>query len=211
MRDQYFSYFIEKFGEATSSTTVPSESIVKWKGILPEVLLTYWETEGWGSYHNGLFSLVNPDDFEEILDMWLEDTQFEEMDSYHVIAINGFGDLYAFGESTGRNITIIPMLNQIIYDGGNYKKKSKDALNSEIKSFLAASSLNGFDLMDSSDNYLFDKATGKYGVLANNEIFGLVPAFVLGGDIELNNLRKLDCQVHLMILRELAQPEIISY
>ncbi|RFT64788.1 GAD-like domain protein, partial [Salmonella enterica subsp. enterica serovar Senftenberg] len=38
MRDQDFSYFIEKFGEATSYSAVPEKSMTKWKGILPDKL-----------------------------------------------------------------------------------------------------------------------------------------------------------------------------
>lgn len=124
MRDEDFSYFIKKFGEATSSVIVPEGSINKWKNILPNKLLDYWKTEGWGIYRNGLFSLVNPEEYEDILDMWLEDTRFEEMDSYHVIAKTAFGELYAWGESTGRNITIQPLFNQIIYNKSNFIKKN---------------------------------------------------------------------------------------
>ncbi|EEO0401187.1 GAD-like domain protein, partial [Salmonella enterica] len=78
MRDQDISYFIEKFGEATSYSAVPEKSMTKWKGILPDKLLSYWKTEEWGTYKNGLFSLVNPDKDEVVLDIWLEDTPFKE-------------------------------------------------------------------------------------------------------------------------------------
>lgn len=211
MRDEDFSYFIKKFGEATSSVTVPVESIEKWRGVLPDVLLTYWESEGWGTYRSGLFSLVDPDEYEDVLDMWLEGTQFEEMDSYHVIAKNAFGYLYAFGETTGRNITVMPIFNQIIYNKSECVKKTLDDLNIDIQSFLAFSNPKGFDMVDSNDDSLFDKAVSKYGPLAKNEIFGFEPAYVLGGSMEFEDLRKLDCQVHIMILRELSSPEIISH
>lgn len=211
MRDEDFSYFIKKFGEATSSVIVPEGSINKWKNILPNKLLDYWKTEEWGIYRNGLFSLVNPEEYEDILDMWLEDTRFEEMDSYHVIAKTAFGELYAWGESTGRNITIQPLFNQIIYNKSNFIKKTTSELNSEIESFFAFSSVDEFDLSDGDGNYLFDKAIEKYGILADNEMFGLEPAYILGGNLALGNLIKLNCQVHLMILRELAPPKIIQF
>ncbi|EKS4614625.1 DUF1851 domain-containing protein [Salmonella enterica] len=211
MRDQDFSYFIEKFGEATSSVTVPEKSIMKWKGVLPDKLLDYWKKEGWGTYRNGLFSLVNPEEYDDVLDIWLEDTSFEEVDSYHVIARTAFGDLYAFGESTGRNITVMPLLNRLIFNERNFIKKTADVLDSEIVSFLASSSQKRFDLIDDNDNYLFDKAIKKLGALADNEMFGLEPAYVLGGHLQLENLSKLDCRIHLMILRELSSPEIIRF
>ncbi|EHR8838477.1 DUF1851 domain-containing protein [Shigella flexneri] len=211
MRDQYISYFIEKFGEPTSYSAVPEKSMIKWKGILPDKLLSYWKTEGWGTYRNGLFSLVNPDEYDEIIDVWLEDTPFEEIDSYHVIAKSAFGELYAFGESTGINITIQPLLNQIVFAENNFIKKTIDDLNSEIESFLAFSDIEEFDLLDCNDNYIFERAIKQLGALADNEMFGLEPAYVLGGRIKIENLSKVDCQVHLMILRELSAPQIIRF
>ncbi|EAB5055295.1 DUF1851 domain-containing protein [Salmonella enterica] len=211
MRDQHISYFIENFGEATSYSAVPEKSMTKWEGTLPDKLLSYWKTEGWGMYKNGLFSLVNPDEYEDVLDIWLEDTPFEEMDAYHVIARTGFGELYAFGESTGRNITILPLLNKIIFNENSFINKTKNILDSEISSFLASSSQERFDLVDNNDNYLFDRAVKKLGALADNEMFGLEPAYILGGKIKIENLSKVDCQIHLMILRELSSPNIIGF
>ncbi|EGA6314886.1 DUF1851 domain-containing protein, partial [Salmonella enterica subsp. enterica serovar Cerro] len=49
------------------------------------------------------------------------------------------------------------------------------------------------------------------GVLADNEMFGLEPAYILGGQIKIENLSKVDCQIHLMILRELPPSNIIGF
>lgn len=114
MRDEYFNCLIDDFGEASSSIQVPMEIINKWTGILPDILLDYWRSEGGSSYKNGLFSLVNPDDYEDLLDLWLEGTPFEELDSYHVIAKTGFGKLFIFGENTGCNTTVTCYINKII-------------------------------------------------------------------------------------------------
>ncbi|CDG89283.1 conserved hypothetical protein [Xenorhabdus bovienii str. feltiae Florida] len=66
----------------------------------------YWKIEGWNNYQNGLFSIVHPDDYEDIVDMWLEYTPFESMDSYHVIARSGFGELYPCGQKTDKILSI---------------------------------------------------------------------------------------------------------
>ncbi|EDF8720350.1 DUF1851 domain-containing protein, partial [Salmonella enterica] len=55
-------------------------------------------------------------------------------------------------------------------------------LDSEITSFLASSSQEGFDLVDDNNNYLFDRTVKKLGALADNEMFGLEPAYILGGE-----------------------------
>lgn len=89
--------------------------------------------------------------------------------------------------------------------------KTIDELVSEIESFLAFSNVEEFDLFDCNDNYIFDRAVKQLGVLANNEMFGLEPAYIFGGEIKIENLSKVDCQIHLMILRELSLPNIIVF
>ncbi|EDR7776366.1 DUF1851 domain-containing protein, partial [Salmonella enterica subsp. enterica serovar Chailey] len=79
------------------------------------------------------------------------------------------------------------------------------------ESFLAFSNVEEFDLFDCNDNYIFDRAVKQLGVLANNEMFGLEPAYIFGGEIKIENLSKVDCQIHLMILRELSPPNIIVF
>ena len=54
MRDECFEVFIDEFGEATHRDAVPASSIEKWRGKLPDQLLTYWKEEGWCGYANGL-------------------------------------------------------------------------------------------------------------------------------------------------------------
>jgi hypothetical protein len=101
MRDENFEVFIDEFGEATHRVEVPVASIEKWRGKLPDQLLTNWQEEGWCGYANGLFWTVDPDDYEDIVDEWLEDIPLEQLDAFHVIARTAFGDLYLWGEKTG--------------------------------------------------------------------------------------------------------------
>ncbi|EJW9360208.1 TPA: DUF1851 domain-containing protein, partial [Salmonella enterica subsp. enterica serovar Kentucky] len=54
-----------------------------------------------------------------------------------------------------------------------------------MASFLVSSSPEGFDLVDDNNNYLFDRMVKKLGALADNEMFGLEPAYILGGEIKI--------------------------
>ncbi|MDC9615703.1 GAD-like domain-containing protein [Xenorhabdus khoisanae] len=208
MRDEDFECFIEDLGEATQHRAVPTEAIEKWQGRLPERLLHYWKTEGWNSYQDGLFSIVDPDDYEDIVDMWLEDTPFESMDAYHVIARSGFGKLYLCGEQTGINLTISCIFNTITFSKRRAYKKNQQDLNEEISSFFGIKSADNFDLKGSGNTGIFPRLVKKYGPLDENEIFGFEPAIVLGGEIKLENVRKLDMHIQLDILRQFADPDI---
>lgn len=39
--------------------------------------------------------------------------------------------------------------------------------------------------MDDNNNYLFDRMVKKSGALTDNEMFGLEPAYILGGEIKI--------------------------
>ncbi|PHM35779.1 GAD-like domain protein [Xenorhabdus mauleonii] len=208
MRDDDFGHFIEEFGEATRHVVVPNTAIEKWKSHLPNRLLHYWKTEGWNSYQNGLFSIVNPDDYESIVDMWLEDTPFESADTYHAIGRSGFGDLCLCGEKTGTNLIISCAFNTIYYNKGNYYEKSKEQADLDISTFFASRHIDSFDIEDDDDVWIFSKAVEKYGSLNENEVFGFEPAIFLGGDVELDSIRKMDVYIHLDILGQFSKPLI---
>ncbi|MEQ2027448.1 GAD-like domain-containing protein [Xenorhabdus szentirmaii] len=208
MRDEYFKCLIDDLGEATQYKVVPTDAIEKWLGKLPDQLLYYWKTEGWNSYKDGLFSIVNPDDYEDIVDMWLEDTPFESMDSYHVIARSGFGKLYLCGQETGKNLSISCYSNTIIHDKNEFYKKDKRAFDLDIFTFFANKSVEYLDLKENDTHDIFSRAVKKYGPLEENEIFGFEPAIVLGGDIKFENVRKLNMHIHFDILRQFSEPDI---
>ncbi|EDH5629292.1 TPA: DUF1851 domain-containing protein [Salmonella enterica] len=208
MRDEYFANFVSKFGEATNTVVAPDFSMKKWRGALPDQLLHYWETEGWSTYHHGLVSIVNPDDYEDIIDMWLEDTFLEERDSYHVIARSGFGSLYVCGEKSGRNIIVDCYNHSIYFSKNNSSLKSTKELNLDIKVFFGISKLKRFDLEYQDGKYLFELATKKCGQLNSDEIFGFEPALILGGEADVSHVVKVNAQVHLALLREFAKPAI---
>ncbi|MDH0356643.1 GAD-like domain-containing protein [Morganella sp. GD04133] len=204
MRDEAFSLFIDEVGEATTSRYVPETEIEKWKGKLPPLLLNYWRDEGWSSYHNGLLTIVNPEEYEDVVDEWLEDTYLEEIDVFHAIAVNGFGNLYLCGEKTGRCVTISSSYNTLIVNKKSLKNKQNDVnLDFGIESFFIS-----FDIGYQNKKGLFEKAVKKFGPLGDYEIFGFEPALILGGELDIKYIQKVDARIHLSILAQLADPEI---
>lgn len=207
MRDKYFQVFIDEFGEASHRIDASADAIQKWRGKLPDQLLSYWETEGWNGYADGLFWFVNPDEYEDLVDEWLDNTGLEQIDAFHVIGRTAFGDLYVCGERTGVNITINCALGAILALPEDLKFISKEDQDWSVKSFLGLSA-DDCDLEDESGVPLFERAVAKLGPLEPDEVFGFEPAIVLGGRMLLENLAKLNLDVHLTILRQLASPTL---
>ncbi len=207
MRDEDFEVFIDEFGDATHRIDVPADAIQKWRGKLPDQLLTYWQAEGWCGYANGLFWIVNPDDYEDLVDEWLENTPLEQIDSFHVIGRTAFGDLYVCGERTGVSMTISCAINAVFALPKDLKPKSKEDQDWSVRSFVGLSA-SECDLKDESGIPLFERAVAQVGPLEFDEVYGFEPAIVLGGKMRLENLAKLKLDVHLTILRKLASPTL---
>ncbi|NUT63551.1 GAD-like domain-containing protein [Herbaspirillum sp. C9C3] len=208
MRDEGFKYFISNFGEATKSSPVPAASLEKWRGKLPDKLLKYWEQEGWCEYANGLFCTVDPDDYEDLVDEWLADTGLDEIDAFHVIARTAFGDLYVCGEMTGCSVTISCALNMVSALENELKEKTKEDQDFSVRFFFSYSEPAQLDMEDEDGEPLFERVRARLGALEPDEIYGFEPAIVLGGKFLLENLAKVNANVHLTILRQFAEPEL---
>ncbi|MFA7894688.1 GAD-like domain-containing protein [Pseudomonas putida] len=208
MRDLDFIEFIECFGEATEKMQIPEASFIKWENILPPTLIQYWQNEGWAGYANGLFWIVNPEDYEHIKDAWLKDTPLESLDKFHVIARSAFGNLYLCGENTGHSASIICNHNEILALRSRLKPKKLTAQSITIQSLFGTSEPGDYDNTDSNGKPLFKRALKKYGPLAPDEVYGFEHALVAGGQPTLENLCKLKIDQHLLILRNLDKSKL---
>lgn len=206
-REKAFAYFIKKFGEATFKEEVPEKSLQKYKDLLPEQLLYYWKTEGWSAYANGLFWTVNPENYNDLVEEWLEGTHYPKIDNYHCIARSAFGVLYLWGENNNQWFTLSCPTNVIVaFDKKLLKVNSNP--NSGIRAFFAGSSLKGYDISGLNQKGLFTSAFKKLGPLKSNEVYGFAPALAAGGSPVVENIEKEDLFIHLSILRELATPTL---
>jgi len=206
-RERLFQIFIRNLGEATASERVPRDRIEKYRGILPPALLKIWEEEGWCSYADGLMWTVDPNEYSHLAGMWLQGTPFETLDRYHIIARSAFGDLYVWGERTGWRITIGCPAGQIFALADKVATPVEDP-DIAVLSFFAGLKRHLFDFRDDAEQFLFQRARESLGALNKNEMYGFEPALSLGGRAVLENLRKVNLDVHLTLLREFSAPAV---
>lgn len=204
MRDEFFQALIDNLGEACSRREVPASSIDKYRSILPEALLGYWRDEGWCSYADGLFWIVDPDAYKATLDMWLEGSGLAEIDNYHVIARDAFGSLYAWGERYQRKITVSSLAGGIVALKNQLHKPNPQPDRS-VGIFLGSSTRESLDFEDNQGKPLFQRALAKLGPVGEDEMYAFEPALCIGGKADLEHLVKLNMDVHLMILDQLRR------
>jgi hypothetical protein len=131
-----------------------------------------------------------------------------EQDTYYVIGRTAFGTLQLWGEKSGDSIKVVTPHGMILPYDRTHNVLDRGA-DRQIQLFFSAASQNEFELRDESGNPLFDRALAALGPLDHDTLYGFVPALALGGKAELKNLQKLDAHVHLDILSQMTERQIM--
>ncbi len=201
--DKIFARFLEKFGGPVDRQEVPASSIERYRGKLPNQLLEYWAEHGWCGYGDGIFWIVNPQEYDGVVASWLEDTKYEERDAYHLIARSAFGDLYLWGEKTGASLKITSVLSRCVFDDFEITIEEMDR---ELQGFLLSTDVDSNDYGD-----LFQPAKKKLGTLRHDEMYGFVPALMFGGPDTLDHLEKVKAVEHLILLSQITELRPYSF
>jgi hypothetical protein len=208
--DQFMENFLgfEGFGPPISRRDVPPEKIEKFRGKLPDKLLEYWQVYGWCGYAKGLLWTVDPDEWDDTLEDWIGDTPFMEKDAYYVIARSAFGGLVFWGTHTGQSLQVTTPYGWVYpsFDPEAFARRGPDK---ELQLFFSSASRSAFDLNDPEEKPLFERALEKLGPLDHDTLYGFVPALALGGEPRLERLQKLDAHVHLNILSQLVELQVM--
>ena len=113
--DEDFDFFIEDIGKPKECVACDEKIIAAYEHKLPEQLFKYWRELGWCAYGDGLIWMVNPAEYEEVLQNWIEGTVFEDRDDLSVVARTAFGELYIWSKGKGSVLVTNPHLNTLTY------------------------------------------------------------------------------------------------
>ncbi len=199
--DEDFEYFLINFGQPIEKQDVPESAFKRYQGILPDQLLQYWREVGWCGFANGLFWLVNPEEWDDPMETMLDQTGFLERDAYHVIARNAFGDLWVWGQKTGPSISTLSSRGMVFPRMPRPTFGSK-GIDFEMQLFFGGQTIDGTDLIDDKQKPLFDRAFKKLGPLKSNEVYGFAPLPALGGACDLKYLKKVQADVYMDLLAQ---------
>lgn len=208
--DTDFDAFLEEFGPPTSSAPAPPDVVEAFRGRLPDRLLGYWQRHGFCVFMDGLFSIVNPVEYESDLEAWIADTPIEEEDAFHVIARNGFGDLLLWGARSGYRYRIKPNHGWILQLDGDAGEIGSRGADSAIGGFFSCKTPKYFDEKDASGKPLFARAVAKLGALAPDEVFAFEPALRLGGTASLAHLARRNAHVQSSLLAQLGGLQVLD-
>ncbi|WP_150800027.1 GAD-like domain-containing protein [Pseudomonas fluorescens] len=201
--DKVFARFIEKFGRPVDRQEVPPSSIERYRGKLPNLLLEYWAEHGWCGYGDGIFWMVNPQEYDGVVASWIEGTSLEGRDTYHLIARSAFGNLYFWGEKTGASLNITSIVSRYTTYTSMLPEEHMDK---RFQNFLLSTEVEYNDFDD-----MFKPAKKKLGPLDHDEMYGFVPALMFGGPDTLDHLEKVKAVEHLTLLSQITELQPYSF
>jgi hypothetical protein len=124
---------------------------------------------------------------------------FLELDAYHLIARNAFGDLWLWGQKTGGSLRIRAS-DGMIFSRAPRAGLGAKGIDFEMLLFFAASDRDSVDLLGNQQERLFGRAYEKLGPLKTSEVYGFVPLPAMGGASELQYLQKVPADVYMDLL-----------
>ena len=166
---------------------VPEETIKKYTGKIPEQFIEIWKNYGFGSFLQGYFKTINPDDYIE----FVRESYFEK--NCIPLLVTAFGDI------------IVWERNEFIYILF-YRYNDFDGISKGFKYFIN-------DLVDKEfiEDCIkpkgFQEALQLLGAIAYDECYGYVPLLSLGGAEKPENLQKVKLREHLELMYQ-VQGEI---
>lgn len=157
-----------------------------------------------------MFWITNPADYDDIVDRFLDDTLFPDIDTYHVIARNVWGELYLWGEKTGDSLVISPYLNWMTTSQGSKQEIENGLVNQAIEQFFEFTDPEAVDVEGRDNKPLFERTLKTLGPLTETEVYGFVPYLFMGGQKNLANIQKMDLITHLNLIADMGEMEIID-
>lgn len=209
--DQYFESFLNSFGVVDEVTEVSSEYLKEYEGKLPPSIIKYWESVGFASVGKGAFWLVDPEEYEGVLDIWLTDTPFAEIrDDLYVIARNAFGTLYVWRKGRGDFIILDALAGAVlVYADADRPPVSGEEEDLVMKRFFAYMEQDEVDVEDEDDEPMFDRALKKLGPVGQDEMYGYSHMPMLGGAERVENLTIVKTKVYHDIVVQMGSLEMI--
>lgn len=157
----------------------------------------------------GYEGLVLDREWEDVLDDWIGYTPFMEWNTYYVIARSTFGKLVLWGTNSGQSLRINAP-NGFFFPAFDLEEFKEDGADLTLQLFFSSTSRDTYNVIDSDDQPLFERALTKLSPLDHDTMYSFVPALALGGEpsLHLSMLSQITerqvCQISMRMHRLLA-------
>ena len=166
----------------TKYSDVSINTINKYKGLLPDELLSVWQTMGYGVYEDGFIQFVNPDEYEFVFDY------IDKLLEPSIV----FGVNCTIASDEGNRVLLV-----------NVRKCTSEILGD--MDFLLNYTLGDETAITAKDYFdalPYVKVKGKLPALQYGQCYGYVPALALGGKASSKNLQVVDVKTYIDLIAQ---------
>ncbi len=162
---------------------VSEELIKKYEGKIPEQFITIWKNYGFGTFYNGYYKLINPEEYIA----FVEHSYFEKNNI--PLLVTALGDIIVWERSE--------YLYILFYRYNTFNSLCRGC------DFFFDDILDELYIKDRIKPVNFIEALKNLGTPAYDECFGYVPLLSLGGPEKTENLQKVKLREHLELMLQM--------
>lgn len=171
------------FEEFVLKEKVSEEVINKYEGKIPDMVMEVWNKYGFGTILNGYLRIVNPDNYQELL----EET-YVDFESAFVIFTTAMGDLIVWEDN--KYLMIL-----------NFRRNVVDVIPGS-KYFFKYLEEEEECTYEELDWLPYPEAEKRYRAPEYDECFCYVPILALGGNEKVENLQKGKLKEHIYLITQ---------
>ncbi|NGZ08805.1 MAG: DUF1851 domain-containing protein [Nitrospira sp. LK70] len=169
--------------------TKPSDKVIRdYAGMLPAELLDQWQEFGWCSYGKGLLWFVNPQQFEGLLEEWVDLGPEQPL----VFLRTAFAHLYMWHEGYVYSLDVQTAgLSQVTK---SIKRMFTLLCDAEVQDKILRAGL-------------YEHAILRLGPPDRDECYAFEPALAIGGPGTVDTIRRVKMREHLGLLAQIVLGE----
>ena len=192
-------------GEAASP-----EVLEYFEGILPASTLQMWRTVGFDGLAGGRHWITNPLEWAPAVESWLEGVELPFPDQrWWCVARTPMGSMQLWGEVSGPALAIDSVLGLFSPDGSAQQRMADPVIRERMGCNRLLIPSEDVAADDVTGRPLVDVGFERFGTLAADEVFALVPAYCLVGHKEASMLSVEPAVAHVAFLGQSTQPEMM--
>lgn len=178
---------------------------------MPDALIQFWQEHGRGAYEDGLYWFCDPALYQPVInEIFKFDPEYNPLEMT-VVGHDAFGELLVWHRE--RFNVSVNLLDGTVFNPPEASRTDSDTGKRFTADFCAGVFLTGFldadPPTDEDGEPIIPDAKARLGKLAVNEIYGFVPALMLGGQRLSANLQKFYAPEHMAYLASL-EPLVLT-
>ena len=210
VEEQLQEFFEDEGGPLGVGEAASPEVLEYFEGILPASTLQIWRTIGFDGLAEGRHWITNPLEWAPAVESWLEGVELPFPDQrWWCITRTPMGSMQLWGEISGPALAIDSVLGLFSPNGSVQQRMADSVMRERVGCVNLLSPSEDVAADDVTGRPLVDVGFERFGSLAADEVFALVPAYCLVGHKEASMLSVEPAVAHVAFLGQSTQPEMM--